>query len=221
MLHQPYITSRGLTPSSKWKKVSGRSVAAGILCAMFGLMIAAAPSAYAAAGGSINFFDVGGTVASPTCTSTAWSGGTFYDGNVGFGGNLGIDRWIPIVSNGEQICIEVVLVDQQPDTTYTISSQYLTLVSGTNPFKTDSSGNADVFLIFSVSGLSGGCSTQPIKISPGVSGSATTANQIHHIYGGSGPCTPNSVPQFPMGMVALFALAVPALLLVRRNWLRA
>lgn len=196
---------------------------------MFGFGLTAIPSVAAVTpGGQINFFDVSGSGVSSTCTSTAWNGGTFSDGNQGFGGNLGGSQKIPIVANGEEICIQIIFTDQAANTSFTISTPggFLTLVSGTNPFSTDSSGNANVFLIFSISGLTGDCTTHPIDISPNISGGAGSPGQIHHVYGGSGSCggtsppPPHGVPEFPVGsagFVSLMGVGIAAMLLLKRK----
>jgi hypothetical protein len=202
---------------------------AGLLVSMFGLWLTSIP--YVAAvtpGGQINFFDVSGSGASSVCTSTVWNGGTFSDGGQGFGGNLGVAKQIPIVANGEEICIQIVFTDQKISTSYTISDPggFMTLVKGTNPFTTDASGNANVYLIFSLSGLTGPCNTHPIKVSPNISGGSGSAGQIHHYYGGAGACggTPPSlgVPQFPLGslgFVSVMAVGLTAALLLRKRQL--
>ena len=197
--------------------------------AVFLLGLAAIPAVFSVTpSGTINFFDVSGSGASSTCTSTVWNGGTYMDGNQGFGGNLGSAQYIPIVANGEEICIQIIFVDQAASTSFTISDPggYLSLVTGSNPFKTDGSGDANVFLIFSVSGLSGDCTTHPLKISPDISGGSGDAGQIHHYYGGAGACggtppslpPPPSVPEFPFGLLGITAIALSALLLLRRKF---
>jgi hypothetical protein len=200
---------------------------AGFLVALFGIWLTSVQ--YVAAvtpGGLINFFDVSGSGSSSACTSTAWNGGTFSDGNQGFGGNLGTAQQIPIVASGEKICIQIVFTDQSASTSYTISDpgSFLTLVKGTNPFSTDASGNANVYLIFSVSGLTGDCTTHPIDVSPDISGGAGSGGQIHHYYGGSGSCggtsPPVGVPQFPLGSIgfaSLMAMGITAMLLLKRK----
>jgi len=205
---------------------------AGFLVALFGIWMTSIP--YAAAvtpGGQINFFDVSGSGSSSVCTSTAWNGGTFSDGNQGFGGNLGTSQQIPIVANGEEICIQIVFTDQSASTSFTISDPggFLTLVKGTNPFSTDSNGNANVYLIFSLSGLTGDCTTHPIDVSPNISGGDGSGGQIHHYYGGSGSCggtipvlPPTGVPQFPLGTLgfaSLMAVGLTAMLLLKRKQL--
>jgi len=204
---------------------------AGFLVAMFGIWITSVPYVGAVTpGGQINFFDVSGSGHTSACTTTAWNGGTFSDGNQGFGGNLGASKIIPIVSNGEEICVQIVFTDQSASTSYTISSPggFLTLVTGTNPFSTDSSGNANVYLIFSISGLTGDCTTHPIDVSPGILGGDGSSGQIHHVYGGSGACggtTPvptHGVPEFPMGslgLASLMAVGLAGMLLLKRRQL--
>jgi len=210
---------------------------------IFAISVAAVPLVSAVTpGGQINFYDVSGTGSSSTCTTTTWNGGTYSDGNQGFGGNLGADQNIPILANGEEICVNIVFTDQAASTTFTISDPggFLTFVTGcsvnTTPcpsgdvlssasFKTDGSGNANVYLIFSVSGLTGDCMTHPLKVSPDISGGEGDAGQIHHYYGGAGACggttpkfpPPPSAPQFPLGMALLFVVLVPAFLLFRKR----
>ncbi|MDG6902476.1 MAG: hypothetical protein JRM80_11045 [Nitrososphaerota archaeon] len=177
--------------------------------------------------GQINFFDVSGTGATSTCTSTIWNGGTFSDGNIGFGGNLGPSNVIPIVGNGEEMCIMVHLHDQSPNTAFTISSGNLILLTGTDTFNTNSSGDATGYGIFNATGLSGDCSTHPIFVSPDIQGTPSTHNQIHHFYGGSGACggtpphlpPPSTVPQFPLGMGLLLLALVPALFVMKKKML--
>ncbi len=122
----------------------------------------------------INFFYVSGSGASSKCTSIAWNGGTYKDGNQGFGGNLGDSQYVPILANGEEICINIVFTGQAASTTFTIYTDgtfTLTPVAGSSlSFATDGSGNANVNIIVTVSGLTGGCDTHPIKINPGISG---------------------------------------------------
>jgi hypothetical protein len=79
-------------------KQSNRVLLVGLAFSLFGFALTAVPSAGASPtpGGQINFFDASGTA----CSATAWNGGTFSDGNQGFGGNLGVDKIIPIVANG-------------------------------------------------------------------------------------------------------------------------
>jgi len=203
---------------------------AGFLVALLGIWLTSIP--YVAAvtpGGQINFFDVSGSGSTSTClTGTAWNGGTFTDGKQGFGGNLGTSQQIPIVSNGEEICIQIVFTDQLASTSYTISDPggFLTLVAGTNPFTTDASGNANVYLIFSVSGLTGDCTTHPIFVDPGITGGDGSSGQIHHYYGGAGSCggkpPPVGVPQFPLGsfgFASLMAVGLTAILLLKRKQL--
>ncbi len=57
-----------------------------------------------------------------------------------------MSKKIPIVANGEEICIQIVFTDQTASTSFTISDPggFLTLVTGTNPFSTDTNGNANV-----------------------------------------------------------------------------
>lgn len=206
-------------------------VLAALALTLLGFGAAAAPYvAGVPSGGEINFFDVSASA----CTTTVWNGGTFSDGNIGFGGNLGDPHQIPVVANGQEICIQIVLTAQAASTSFTISTpgSTLTLVSGSNPFKTDSSGNANVFLIFSVSNLSGDCTTHPIDISPDIAGGAGSGGQIHHIYGGSGACggttpfppPPSSVPQFPLGAAGMglaMAAGFAGMILVKRKQLKA
>jgi len=210
-------------------KRPGSFALAAFLVSLFGFWLTSVPYAAAVApGGQISFFDVSGSGASSVCTSTVWNGGTFSDGNQGFGGNLGTAQQIPIVANGEEICIQIVFTDQSASTSYTISDPggFLTLVTGTNPFSTDTNGNANVYLIFSLSGLTGDCTTHPIMVSPDISGGSGSGNQIHHYYGGADACggTPPSlgVPQFPLGslgFVSLMAVALTATLLLKKTQL--
>jgi hypothetical protein len=202
---------------------------AGFMVALIGVWLTSVPSVSAVTpGGEINFFDVSGSGSSSVCTSTVWSGGAFSDGDQGFGGNLGTAQQIPIVANGDEICIQIVFTDQLASTSYAISDPggFLTLVKGTNPFSTDPSGNANVYLIFSLSGLTGDCTTHPIDVSPGISGGDGSGGQIHHFYGGSGSCggtsPPHGVPQFPLGSLgfaSLMAAGISAMLLLKRKQL--
>ncbi|MDA4137056.1 MAG: hypothetical protein OK449_08715 [Thaumarchaeota archaeon] len=213
---------------------SSTVVLAGLVLTLFGFALTAIP--YAAAispTGQVNFFDVSGTGAGSTCTSTVWNGGTFSDGNIGFAGNLGVASNIPIVANGEEICLQLVLTDQTPSTSFTVSDPggFLTLLVGSTTLLTNAAGNATAFMIFSVSGLSGDCVTHPIMISPDVSDTASTKNQIHHYYGGAGSCggvmpfppPPLGVPQFPLGSIAtalIMAAGLAGLLLVKKKQLK-
>lgn len=183
---------------------------AGFLVAMFGVWITSIPFAAAVTpGGQINFFDVSGSGSSSVCTSTAWNGGTYSDGNIGFGGNLGADTQIPIVSNGEEICIQIVFTDQSPSTSYTISDPggFLTLVTGTNPFTTDSNGNANVYLIFSLSGLTGDCTTHPIMVSPDISGGEGSGTRFTTIMEVQAAAVERCHRRLPASLSSLWALS--------------
>jgi hypothetical protein len=203
---------------------------AALAVAIFGFALISLPSAAAVTpSGTVNFFDASGTGASSTCTSTVWNGGTFADGNIGFGGNLGVANNIPVVSNGEEICMQLILSDQAATTTYTLNipGGYLTPVVGSNTVMTDAAGNANVYIIYSVSGLTGDCTTHPIQISPDVGGTASTGDMIHHFYGGSGMCggvipfppPPLGVPQFPLGTLGMAAMiaGLAAVLFVQKK----
>ncbi|MEM3802844.1 MAG: hypothetical protein QXX17_00380, partial [Conexivisphaerales archaeon] len=141
------------------------------------------------------------------------------DGNIGFPSNLpggSNPQIVPSVPTGTvYMCIELILNSQSPDTTYTIHVSGSTITSNTETCTTDSSGNADCSMVFTLD-VSPGCSTNPIFISPKVSGAVSTSNQIHHIVNlGYPDCV--SVPEFPLGPAMAFAIAVPALIFFRKR----
>jgi hypothetical protein len=179
--------------------------------------------------GTINFYPA----TSSTCGNPTAFTPTGSDGNIGFAGNLGTQSNVPTPSNGGYLCVELILNGQNggASDTYTVSSPALTAVkasgngatvsAGTVTFTTTSTGNADVYMIFLVTNI-GTCVTSPVKISPGVGGTVNTNNQVHHVASPGYPnCTPvTSAPEFPLGLLGMFAVAVPALLLMRKRSLR-
>jgi hypothetical protein len=142
-------------------------------------------SAKSSGTGTVNFWTVSGSGQSATCNvGTSWPT-IATDGDIGFGGNLGAPNVVPTLSDGQLICIELVLSNQSPNTQYTVTSSGSTItltpvVQGGNIFTTDGSGNVDVQMIFQAS-VTNGCQTNPIKISPNVAGAdGADGGQIHH-----------------------------------------
>ncbi len=170
-----------------------------------------------AASGSVNYFNVSGG----TCTSTVWTGGTAIDGNPPglLPNNLGGPPLTAIVGTGS-ICIQVILTGVSAGT-FTVTSPKLT---GSLTLNSGNSYSAEAVF---TSNFDGTCVTAPLFISPtGTVGN--NAGQINHVFVGTGTnsdevnCggTPPPVPEFPLGLVGVLAVAMPALLLLRRKALR-
>lgn len=203
-------------------------MARGIVVAMVGglvllltLAFAVPPTFATTPSGQIDFYTVSGT---NTCTSTVWPT-TGYDGNIGFPSNLPGGSNIHIAPSAgtgtSYICIVLTLTDQAPNTVYSVYVSGSTIMSNTQTCTTDSNGDAVCTMIFTLTVLPG-CATNPIFISPKVSGTGGTGNQVHHITNlnyDNGICTIGA-PEFPYGLLGLFAVAAPALLILRKRALR-
>ncbi len=159
--------------------------------------------------GSVNYFNV----SSGSCTTTVWTGGTLTDGNPPglLPNNLLGPPLAPVVGIGS-ICIQVVLTDVSSGT-FTVTSPKLT-----GSLTLDSGNGYSAEAVFT-SSFDGPCTTAPLFISPkGTVGN--NAGQINHVWVGT-DCGENlNVPEFPLGLVGVFVVAVPALLLLRKRALR-
>ena len=209
-------------PSNFMKLRLGRiSVASLLVSLFFSIGLAVVPAVYATSPtGQVNYFNVSGGA----CTSTAWTGATAIDGNVGgfFSNNVGGPPNTVVVGTG-QVCVQVVLTNATPNTVYTITA---TQLSGTVTVTTDGSGNGSGEAVLT-STFSGACVTNPLKMSPDTPFSLS-AGQINHVWVGTGCGTTTTtstttttithgVPEFPAGLALLVMLALPALLLLRKR----
>ena len=133
--------------------------------------------------------------------------------------NVGGPPLTAVLGNGLSVCLQVRLVGAAASTSYSFSSPAAT---GSCSFATDASGNG-LSPNCQFTGLNGGsstaCVTAPIKIDPPLSGGNPSGQIGHFILGdgtGLGGCPGTRVPEFPLGQVLLFGLAIPGLLLLRR-----
>lgn len=199
--------------------VRSLSVGSLLVGAFLSIGLASIPSAFAVTpSGQVNYFNVSGGL----CTGTAWTGPTLSDGNVPgmFPNNVGGPPNTVVVGTGS-VCIQVVLTNGTPNTSYTITA---TALSGTLTVTTNGSGNGSGEAVFT-SNYSGACITNPLKMSPDTP-FGLTAGQINHVWVGT-DCTTtttttttttitHAVPEFPAGIWMMLLLALPALLLLRR-----
>ena len=202
-------------------RTSVLSVASIMVSVFFSVGLATIPSAFAVTpSGQVNYFNVSGGA----CTSTAWTGGTAIDGNVPgmFPNNIGGPPNTATVGTGS-ICIQVILSNATPNTTYTVTA---TQLNCTITIHTDGSGNGSGEAVCT-STFSGSCITNPLKMSPDTPYSLS-GGTIAHVWVGTGTCgttttttttttVTHGVPEFPAGMAILMLLAVPALLLLRKR----
>ncbi len=192
------------------------------LLAMAGLalvVLAVPATVFATATGTVDFY-----VSYGTCTST-WSGVSALDGNVPglFNNNIGGPGYAPIVGTGS-ICVRVVLTGATPNTTYVVTDPKL---SGFLNIHTDGSGNGDNYTLFT-STFTGTCTTAPMNMSPQSPYVLQGQGQISHVWVGTGlsatggvSCSNgHTVPEFPVGMLAVFALILPALLVLRKRYVK-
>lgn len=198
------------------------------------LALMAVPAAFAnstgTASGFINYYNV----SSGSCTSTAWSGSTQSDGGSlsqgFFDNNVGSPPIYPVVgTSGSQICLDIELTGSGLNTgdyyTFTFPSNKLTgsitITIGTSPSCGTNCYEAEgVF----TSAYSSACTTAPLKISSTNDANYETTfglqmdSQVQHIWVGTGTCI-QSAPEFPFGILAVFAVAIPGMLLLRGKYL--
>jgi len=135
----------------------------------------------------VNFFLTSSGSASVTGSCTSGShGGTWpttgMNGNIGFFSNLpGGSSSAQVVPTGTgtiYMCLELRTSGQSTS----VNSYTVTLLGVSETCNTTSTGSGatDCFMLFGVT-VPTGCNTYPIMISPDVTGTQTTGNQIHHI----------------------------------------
>lgn len=184
--------------------------------------------------GKVNFFmtSSGSPTVEGSCSATDHGGiwPTYgFDGAVGFPTNLpgGSNTQItPTAALGTlYMCVNLVMSGQSTTVdSYAIhiSGQTITSNYATCSTTSTGSGATDCWFILTLS-VSSGCLTNPIMISPKVSGAGGGGTQIQHIanlyYDNDSCLPPNSTPEFPLGLVGVFALVLPGLLILRRRTL--
>lgn len=182
--------------------------------------------------GEIDFYltDSGSATVDGSCTSSAH--GTVWptygmDGAVGFptnlpgGSNTQVTPTAPVGTS--YICVHLTMSGQSSTVdSYSIWASGSTITSGTATCTTTSTGSGavDCWFILTLT-VTSGCVTNPIKVSPTVAGAGDGGSQLQHIanlYYNNGTCTPpTSAPEFPLGLLGVFALALPALLVLRKR----
>ncbi len=210
-IHEGYIFESEL-------EILMRKSGLGVMLGIALIALATPAAVFAATSGTIDFY-----VSYGTCTST-WSGNSAIDGNVPglFNNNIGGAGFAPIVGTGS-ICVRVILTGATPNTTYNVTSNKL---SGFLLIHTDGSGNGDNYTLFT-STWTGQCTTVPIKLGP-TAPFNLTAGQISHAWVGTGldatggvSCSNGHlVPEFPLGMLGVLALGLPALFVLRRRFVK-
>ena len=161
------------------------------------------------------------TVSGGVCTTTPVPlSQTQSDGSVPgmFSNNVGGPPNTVKVGTG-QVCIKVVLTGATPSSSYTVTDGGK--LAGTITITTDSSGDGSGEAVFT-STYSGSCTTTPLKMTPTTPFTIHTNigsdGQINHVWVGTGTCV-ESAPEFPLGLVGVFALGIPALFVLRKKML--